>query len=336
MVSWTVAQKGDGSPRDLIVVAHGGTPVRLLELAPRACVVGLNFPPFKQNYHLGAMLPPLASLVRGVLGEVPLGNLLLVGFSEGCQAPRSWLAAGEVPSAVLAFDGTHASIPPTAGQLDPWRRFFDRARARERHAVVTATRIPTTGYMPTAEVLPLITGFPPAPKLPAAVAGFAPAALALMGLSSAASIEQELAGHPYRVRTGEEGPAWELRGDHQQIRAGYLLAQQWPGGNAAAHVEQAAKVMPSMVGEVYTWLASEPIAPYVRGYSAGEAPPPAPAGVYPTPSPAGPPAPPGRPPGPSSSPPSSSPPSSSSGGGAAGPVLALGVLTLAAMSRRRR
>jgi hypothetical protein len=341
MAAWTVAQQGEGSPRDLVVIAHGGTPPTVLQYTPRACVVGVNYPPFKGNYKLGGMLPPLADLVRGALGSAPLGNLILVGFSEGCQAVRSWLAAGEVPSAVLVIDGAHASAPPDLKtQIQPWRDYFDRARWRKAHAIVTATRIPTTNYLPTAVVLPLITGFPPAPKMPAAVSGFAPVALALMGLSSAASIEQELRGHPWRVRVaGEEEPTWQQRGDYQQIREGYLMAQQWPGGDAAAHVAQAQKVMPSLLGEVYVWLANEPVSPYVRGYSSGDPPPIAPVGPY-QPIPPGllPTNPPGRPPAqPPSGPPlvgpAFGPPAPSSGGGAAA-VAVLALFGLAALATR--
>ena len=347
MAAWTVAQQGEGSPRDLVVIAHGGTPPTVLQYTPRACVVGVNYPPAKGNYKLGGMLPPLADLVRGALGSTPLGNLILVGFSEGCQAVRSWLAAGEVPSAVLVIDGAHASAPPDLRpQIQPRRDYFDRARWRKAHALGTATRIPTTNYLPTAVVLPLITGFPPAPKLPAvsAVSGFAPVALALMSLSGAASIEQELRGHPWRVRVGaDDEPTWQVRDGYQQIREGNLMAQQWPGGDAAAHVAQAQKVMPSLLGEVYVWLANEPIAPYVRGYSAGDPPPIAPVGPY-QPIPPGlmPTNPPGRPPPqpgqPSSGPPlvgpAFGPPSSSSGAGAAA-VLAFFALGAAALAARR-
>lgn len=291
------------------------------------------------------MMPALADLVRGALGSARLGNLILVGFSEGCQAVRAYLAAGEVPSAVLAIDGAHASAPPDLRtQIQPWRDFFDRARARRAHAIITATRIPTTNYLSTATMLPILTGFPPAPKVaaPAAAAGFAPVALITLGLSTAATLEQHARGRNVRLwQVGEAGdPAWEVMGGgaFQKCSEGWLQAQQWPGGDAAAHVQQAAQVMPIALGEVFVRLANGPIAPFVRGYSAGDPPPIAPVGPYtelpPGLTPTNPK--PGRvPDSPAPAPPPA--PSSSSGGGGAGAVLlvlAAAGLGAVAVSRR--
>jgi hypothetical protein len=168
-----------------------------------------------------------------------------------------------------------------------------------------------------------------------------------MGLSSAASIEQELRGHPWAVRFGAESePAWEVRdgGAYQQIREGFLSAQQWPGGDAAAHVAQAQKVMPALLGEVYVWLANAPIAPYVRGYSAGDPPPIAPVGPY-QPIPPGllPTYPGGRPTTPPPGQPASGPPlvgpafapPASSSGGAGAAVAVLALFTVGALAMRR-
>lgn len=346
-MAWSVQEKGQGARRDLVVIAHGGATDAIRAAAPGAILVGLAQKPMAGLYSaIGpGKVPPLAELVRGALeaaGGPELGRLVLVGFSEGCQAVRAWLAAGEVPTAAIGIDGIHGSKPaPSAAQVDPWRAFFDRARAGERFGAVTATRIPTVTYLPTATMLPIVTGFPAAPSEPDAVGallalasswqphtGFVGAeSLLLSALQGAAGLEASR-----EVRAGED-PGWVRIPDpigHWRIRAGLLVAEQWPGTDAPAHVQQAREVMPRMIGEA---VASTDAAPWIAGYSTGPRPPDPPGAPRLQPPGPGPSGPPSRPP-PSGIPPVA--PSSSGGEGGGAAVLLLGAgLGLLAMGRRR-
>lgn len=353
-MAWSVQEKGSGARRDLIVVAHGGVTEAIRAAAPDAVVVGVSFPPMQGFYAAVApdKLPPLGDLVRGALqqsGASELGRLVLCGFSEGCQAVRAWLGAGEVPSAAIAIDGIHGTKPaPSAAQVAPWRSFFGRARAGERFGAVTATRIPTVKYLPTAAMLPIVTGFQPAPLLDkggAVVAGgrldacevllsLAGAHTGDLGASLVLGALMGAAASEYAAAQGEgEGwitmPPWSGT-IYQRAQRGALVAEQWPGTDGAAHVEQAKAVMPRLIGEAM----QRHDAPWIAGYSPGPRPP-EPAGIV---WPAIPPGgggggtPPGGPPAPGAAP-ATAPPEE--GGAVAGAVLALGLAAAGlAISRR--
>lgn len=66
--------------------------------------------------------------------------LVLVGYSAGCQGVRRHLLDGLTPSAVVAIDGTHGSMPPAEWQVDVWRQAIDRARKGEALFVGTCTQ----------------------------------------------------------------------------------------------------------------------------------------------------------------------------------------------------
>lgn len=355
-MAWSVQEKGSGALRDLIVIAHGGVTQAIREAAPGAIVVGLAQKPLSGGYSaIGpGKVPPLAELVRGALeaaGGPFLGRLVLVGFSEGCQAVRAWLAAGEVPTAVLAIDGAHGSSPaPSPAQVTPWRSFFDRARAGERFAAITATRIPTSGYLPTAAMLPILTGFPPPPAVQDGVGallslaarwrapetGFVGAESILMAaLQGAAGIE---AARP-RVAAGEDGgPGWIEIPDpipHWRIRAGLLVAEQWPGRDAPAHVQQARDVLPRLLAEA---IASIDVPPWIAGLHSRPRPPEAPGSIpIQVAPPSGGGGGGGGAPLPLPLPPSTAPGGGGGeGGGGAGAFLALSALGLLALRGRRR
>src|SRR5262245_9758126 len=65
---------------------------------------------------------------------------VLVGYSAGCRSVRSLLLEGVHPVAVVTIDGTHASKPPAAWQLDVWRELAAEARRGERVWVATCTQ----------------------------------------------------------------------------------------------------------------------------------------------------------------------------------------------------
>lgn len=159
---------GSGNPRNVVLVYHvdwSAIGAKLQAAAPGWCVAVETGPAFKNFYQTGGgltALPAALDQLRKLAGFSELGSLILVGFSEGCQGVRSQLAAGHLPSAVLAVDGIHASSPPADAQLAPWRAYCDKAKAQQRMAVLTHTAIPTTGYLPTSVVVPLVAQLGPA------------------------------------------------------------------------------------------------------------------------------------------------------------------------------
>jgi hypothetical protein len=102
--------------------------------------------------------------VAGALG-INVRSLVILGYSAGCQAVRSALRTGTLPSSqrlgVVCIDGTHASIPPETWQIEVWSKLGEEARKGEKLFVATCTdnsytaRLtkPNTPYMPTLAVL---------------------------------------------------------------------------------------------------------------------------------------------------------------------------------------
>jgi hypothetical protein len=79
-------------------------------------------------------------------------DVVLVGWSGGCQPIRAHLIAGVEPLAVVALDGTAGSWPYLADyQIEPWRRIADDARARRRCAVLTCTDQTYTETLPAGQ-----------------------------------------------------------------------------------------------------------------------------------------------------------------------------------------
>jgi hypothetical protein len=69
-----------------------------------------------------------------------IDDVVLVGYSAGCQAVRRELVAGGDPSAVVTIDGTHATLPPEGWQIEIWQKLARRARHGERLWVATCTQ----------------------------------------------------------------------------------------------------------------------------------------------------------------------------------------------------
>lgn len=98
----------------------------------------------------------------------PGGPLVLMGYSAGClRGIRQRLLDGADPAAVVAIDGTHASLPPENWQLDAWRRLWTEACARRKLFVATHTyltyvegRDARPRYQATVTTLRQITGLP--------------------------------------------------------------------------------------------------------------------------------------------------------------------------------
>lgn len=112
--------------------------------------------------------PLAASEARARAAGWTGGPLVLCGYSAGClRGIRKRLLDGAEPAAVIAIDGTHASMPPQAWQIDAWARIFQDARAGRRlfvatHSYQTYTERlpPAERFMSTVSVLRQVTGWP--------------------------------------------------------------------------------------------------------------------------------------------------------------------------------
>lgn len=101
----------------------------------------------------------------------PGRDVVLVGWSAGCQSVRAHLLAGVRPLAVIALDGTHASLPePLPWQVDPWRELVREALAGRACAVLTCTDQLYTAdleigrrFMPTRTLLERVLARPLTP-----------------------------------------------------------------------------------------------------------------------------------------------------------------------------
>jgi hypothetical protein len=96
-----------------------------------------------------------------------LSKVVLVGYSEGCQAIRAHLLAGAQPWGVVAVDGTHSEMPEANRKYSiiPYRQAFDRARLNPDRALFVATHSGLTyvetlpkPYASTHTTLERITG----------------------------------------------------------------------------------------------------------------------------------------------------------------------------------
>lgn len=102
----------------------------------------------------------------------PAGRaVVLVGWSAGCQSVRAHLLAGVRPPAVVALDGTHASLPqPLPWQVEPWQAVAEEACAGRACAVLTCTDQLYTAdlpvgsrFMPTRTLLERVLARPLTP-----------------------------------------------------------------------------------------------------------------------------------------------------------------------------
>lgn len=126
---------------------------------PGACVIAYSTPD-------GETVAAAEARARKV--GWPGGPLAICGFSAGClRGIRQRLREGAKPDAIIAIDGTHASLPPAAWQLDVWRPFIADARAGRRLFVATCTQqtyvegLPgDERYMATVTLLRRLTGWP--------------------------------------------------------------------------------------------------------------------------------------------------------------------------------
>lgn len=157
-----IIQAGTGQRPDLVICylvgPHLDADLREA-LGPAPCVVA---------YGVGKPTESLDEVVADVRDRLRLEGfhrIVLAGYSLGCSGVRAHLLdsskAGSAIKALVLIDGTHASKPAAAWQIDVWRKAFERARRGEILAVATHTqqtyvedlRPPQSPFLATVTVL---------------------------------------------------------------------------------------------------------------------------------------------------------------------------------------
>jgi len=162
-MGYRLVQRGEGKERPLVVFylvgSHVDADVRAA-LGPLPAIAAYDD-------SIGEPLPSTISRVNGTIVGSAVKDVVLVGFSAGCQAVRRELATGRDPIGAVAMDGTHGKLPPAEYQVAPWRELAEKARRGERLFVATCTQntyvetdLPKDQrYAATVTMLRLITGF---------------------------------------------------------------------------------------------------------------------------------------------------------------------------------
>jgi hypothetical protein len=160
-MSYRLIQAGSGECRPLVILYLVGAQVDddvRAALGPTPAIAAFDD-------SRGEALYATVSRVRRDV-EAQIGDVVLVGFSAGCQAVRRELIAGGDPAAVVTIDGTHATLPPESWQIEVWQKLARRARHGERLFVATCTQntyveqLPKTQrYAAVVTVLRAATGF---------------------------------------------------------------------------------------------------------------------------------------------------------------------------------
>jgi hypothetical protein len=158
-------QPGRGESRRLVVVYHHDPAADSIQrlvcaAAGDAIVVNETLGAFQNNY---SSVRPMAAIVdwaKKASNALHVSQVIVVGFSEGCQAVRAHLLNGDNPDACLAVDGTHSSAPPVEKtQLAPWRKYIDRAKRGERVFIGSHSAIVPPTYPSTRATLERVTGW---------------------------------------------------------------------------------------------------------------------------------------------------------------------------------
>jgi hypothetical protein len=250
-----VVQAGKGAVRPLVVAYHAGGGLAG-SVSRGTAILSYTAPGFERHYdHFSADSPNLDTIATDFgarLDAEAFWPIVLAGFSEGCQGIRTQLLAGFAPSAILAIDGTHSSLPPLAWQLDVWRGWFERCGAQLDE--------------------------PPADDCEAVEA----APIAVVTFSQ---IQTKHAKNPYTSTrdTMEAVTGWALppgpsSADPAVSCSGNVWLYSFPGADAETHIDQGTRVLPEALRGLATSLGFGPGGAPPLPPSAPPAPPRAPGG----------------------------------------------------------
>jgi len=160
-MAYRLVQAGSGEQRPLVILYLVGAQVDdavRASLGPTPAIAAFD------DARGEGLDTTVTRVARAVDAEI--GDVVLVGFSAGCQAVRRELVAGGDPAAVVTIDGTHANLPPEGWQIEIWQKLARRARHGERLFVATCTQNTYVEHLPKDQryaavvtVLRAATGF---------------------------------------------------------------------------------------------------------------------------------------------------------------------------------
>lgn len=237
------AKPGERTDVVLIYHAHPIIDPKVKAAWPEAAIGNETMEAFKGHYGRigGADLTPLVAACEklGVKWS-NVRNLILVGFSEGCQALRTFVLSGAIPSAMLAVDGVH-NMASGNGTIKghesggvtmdftvrPWRVYAEAAEAKMRVLTITHSDIVPINVGSTTMMARIIL----APRSESPVAP----GTEISGVS------------PFRLLT--------------MFKAGDFRVFGYSGGNEAAHTWQLQTVLPLQLGLIRERVAGREITP---------------------------------------------------------------------------
>lgn len=162
-----LVQKPDSTEAPFVLVYHSGASDDSLRRAAPGALICVDTGKGFSGYY-GAIGPgkiddlPVAiekgAELAGVVGFNPT-QVILAGWSEGCQGIRTQLKAGRMPDAVVAIDGTHSSKVPAPDHIDPWKDIISRAKRGAGAFLASCSSIEPGSYNSTRTTLRLLTGF---------------------------------------------------------------------------------------------------------------------------------------------------------------------------------
>jgi hypothetical protein len=152
-----VVQTSAERPCDVVLIYNADSAIdpSVKKAWPEATIGNETMEAFKSHYSKigpGEMTPLVDAVKRLGLEWTDVRNLVLVGFSEGCQALRTALLSGAFPSGIIAIDGIHSNLGtnPTGHEdggdvrwfhVQPFRTFAEFAKGETRVLTITHSDI---------------------------------------------------------------------------------------------------------------------------------------------------------------------------------------------------
>ncbi len=156
-----IVQIGSGQPRHLVLLFLVGESANhhlRQALGPKPCILAddkANDPRDISGF--------VAEAER--LCGVSIAGYVVGGWSAGVSKVRAMLGEECDPMALVLADGTHASKPPRAEQIEVWQPYVERGRAGKMvfvasHIFNTYVESLPSPYLSTVSTLRLLTGWP--------------------------------------------------------------------------------------------------------------------------------------------------------------------------------